>query len=134
MIERNKSGTMKPMSEEARQRRREQMEAVNAARRAAFPPPNAPKPEPVPEPAPPPKPEPAPPPKSAPTVLFFDVRVTARTLGRLDCLLQAPDFTFKDYDDLLAWMLRQIGAHNGLAAFHLNMRYQREREEGTQAM
>lgn len=59
----------------------------------------------------------------------FSVRVSARTLGRLDCLLQAPDFTFTDYDDLFAWMLRQIATTNGTARFHLNMRYQRERED-----
>ncbi len=60
---------------------------------------------------------------------LYSLKVTERTLGRLQCLLDAPDFTFKDYDDLLAWMLRNIGAANKTAAFHLNMRYQRERED-----
>lgn len=62
------------------------------------------------------------------------VRLTPRTFGRLDCLLEAPDFNFIDYDDLIAWMLRQVAITNRTASFHLNMRYQREREEGTQAM
>lgn len=60
---------------------------------------------------------------------LYSLKVTERTLGRLQCLLDAPDFTFKDYDDLLAWMLRQIAIANRTAAFHLNMRYQRERED-----
>ena len=125
MAERNKSGTMKPMSEEARQKARERMAAITEARRAAFPPPNAPKPEPVPEPAPTPKPEP----KPAPAVFFFDVRLSARTMGRLQCLLDAKDFTFIDHDDLIAWLIRQTAEHNRLAQWHLNMRYQHEREE-----
>lgn len=60
---------------------------------------------------------------------LYSLKVTERTLGRLDCLLKAPDFTFKDYDDLLAWLIRQAAQANRTAAFHLNMRYQREREQ-----
>jgi len=59
---------------------------------------------------------------------LYNLKVTERTLGRLQCLLDAPDFTFRDFDDLLAWMLRNIATANRTAAFHLNMRYQRERE------
>lgn len=70
-----------------------------------------------------------PPPAPSPTPFNFNVALSARTMGRLQCLLDAKDFNFVDHDDLIMWLLRQAAASNRTAAFHLNMRYQRERAE-----
>lgn len=104
----------KPMTEEQKQAARERMALARAAKGQ------------VPKPA---VLEVEPPPAPSPTPFNFNVALSARTMGRLQCLLDAKDFNFVDHDDLIMWLLRQAAASNRTAAFHLNMRYQRERAE-----
>ena len=105
----------KPMTEEQKQAARERMALARAAKGQSKPDTDPIEVEPLPAPDPLPYPG--------------QVSVSPRTLGRLQCLLDAKDFNFIDHDDLIAWLLRQAGQNNKTAAFHLNMRYQRERAE-----
>ena len=104
----------KPMTEEQKQAARERMAMARASKG------QVPKPDPI-EVEPLPAPDPIP--------YSGQIGVSPRTLGRLQCLLDAKDFNFIDHDDLIAWLLRQAAQNNKTAAFHLNMRYQRERAE-----
>lgn len=101
----------KPMSEQTREEFRQRMALARAKRGTLDVKPKAEK-------------------SDAPdSPILFSIKLTPRTMGRLQCLLDAKDFTFANHDDLIAWLIRQAAQANRTVAFHLNMRYQVEREQ-----